>query len=165
MSSHKPAAQSDSTATATAHQPKAAARESTASAPLFVATLGVRWRDLDAFNHVNNSNYLTYLEEARLQWLQNVSGPWFDEHAMPVLAASELNYRAPTAWPAQLQIELRCTRLGNSSLTLSHRIIDASDATRLYCDGQVVMVWMDPTSGKPVPLPPSIRDAVDNRLL
>ncbi|MDN5925229.1 MAG: thioesterase, partial [Xanthomonadales bacterium] len=35
--------------------------------PLFVANIDVRWRDLDAFNHVNNSNFLTYLEEARLQ--------------------------------------------------------------------------------------------------
>ncbi|MHB1284685.1 MAG: acyl-CoA thioesterase, partial [Metallibacterium scheffleri] len=51
--------------------------------PLFTAILMVRWRDLDAFNHVNNSVFLTYLEEARLQWLKDVPGPWFDAHAMP----------------------------------------------------------------------------------
>jgi acyl-CoA thioester hydrolase len=127
--------------------------------PLFVAPISVRWRDLDAFNHVNNSNFLTYLEEARLQWLKHVPGPWFDDESMPVLAASELNYRQPIAWPAQLHVELRCARLGNSSMTVSHRIVDADDATRLYCDGHVVMVWMNPTTGKPVALPPSIREA------
>ncbi|MGO4780308.1 acyl-CoA thioesterase, partial [Lysobacter sp. 2RAB21] len=31
--------------------------------------LSVRWRDLDAFNHVNNSQFLSYLEEARLRWM------------------------------------------------------------------------------------------------
>ncbi|MEO7066619.1 MAG: thioesterase family protein [Rhodanobacter sp.] len=163
MSSAKPFAPAD-TATASPKQ-TAIVKEPTEATPLFIAALGVRWRDLDAFNHVNNSNYLTYLEEARLQWLQQIKGSWFDEHAMPVLAASELNYRAPTAWPAQLHIELRCTRLGNSSLTLSHRIVDASDASHLYCDGQVVMVWMDPSNGKAVSLPPSIRDAVRSALL
>jgi acyl-CoA thioester hydrolase len=127
--------------------------------PLFVATLGVRWRDLDAFNHVNNSNFLTYLEESRLQWLSHVPGPWFDETSMPVLAASEINYRQPIAWPASLHIELRCGRLGNSSMTITHRIVDAADATRLYSDGHVVMVWMNPATGKPVPLPPAIRAA------
>ena len=127
-------------------------------APLFSAAIGVRWRDLDAFNHVNNSNYLTYLEEARLQWLQHLDD-WFDEHAMPVLAASELQYRRPIAWPAALKVELRCTRLGNSSITISHRIVDASDPSRLYCDGHVVMVWMNPTTGQAVPLPASIRTA------
>ncbi|THD07727.1 acyl-CoA thioesterase [Rhodanobacter lindaniclasticus] len=130
-------------------------------APLFVASLGVRWRDLDAFNHVNNSNYLTYLEEARLQWLSHVPGPWFDEHAMPVMAASQVNYRRPIAWPAQLQVQLFCERMGNTSMTLAHRVIDAERTDTLYCDGNVVMVWMDPTTGKPVPLPEAIRRAVE----
>jgi acyl-CoA thioester hydrolase len=128
--------------------------------PLFVAPISVRWRDLDAFNHVNNANYLTYLEEARLHWLQHVPG-WFDEHSMPVLAASEINYRRPIEWPAQLQVELSCERLGNSSITLAHRIIDADDNTRLYSDGRVVMVWMNPTTGKPVSLPQAIREAAE----
>lgn len=133
--------------------------EATAPTPLFTAPLAVRWRDLDAFNHVNNSNYLTYLEEARLQWLSHVPGPWFDEHAMPVMAAVQLNYRRPIEWPAQLQVELFCERLGTSSMTIGHRILDAEHADRLYGDGHVVMVWMDPATGKPVPLPTAIRDA------
>ena len=128
--------------------------------PLFVASIGVRWRDLDAFNHVNNSNYLTYLEEARLQWLKHVPGPWFDEESMPVLAASEINYRLPIEWPAQLHVELFCLRLGNSSMTIGHRIVDAGQPEKLYSDGHVVMVWMNPHTGKPVPLPQAIRDAV-----
>lgn len=135
-----------------------AAPKAYSEAPLFVASLGVRWRDLDAFNHVNNSNFLTYLEEARLQWLQNVRD-WFSEDSMPVLAASELQYRRPIEWPASLHIELRCARLGNSSMTIAHRIIDADDASRLYSDGHVVMVWMNPATGKPVPLPATIRAA------
>jgi len=130
--------------------------------PLFVASLGVRWRDLDAFNHVNNSSYLTYLEEARLQWLSHVPGPWFDEHAMPVMAASQVNYRRPIAWPAQLQVQLFCERMGNSSMTIAHRVIDAEQPDQLYCDGHVVMVWMDPATGKPVPLlPEAIRRAAE----
>ena len=132
----------------------------TGDAPLYVAAIGVRWRDLDAFNHVNNSTYLTYLEEARLQWLSHVPGPWFDEHAMPVMAASEVNYRRPIAWPAQLRVELHCLRLGNSSMTVGHRIVDADDDTALYSDGHVVIVWMDPASGRPVPLPEAIRATV-----
>jgi len=136
----------------------AAAQQDTALAPLFVATIEVRWRDLDAFNHVNNSSYLTYLEESRLQWLQQVCD-WFSAESTPVLAASELNYRLPIEWPARLHVQLRCERLGNSSMTMAHRIVDANDANRLYSDGRVVMVWLNPATGKPVPLPPTIREA------
>ena len=126
--------------------------------PMFTAAIAVRWRDLDAFNHVNNSTYLTYLEEARLQWMLSM-GDVFDPASTPVLAASELNYRQPIAWPAQLQVQLLCERLGNSSITVAHRIVDAGDPDRLYCDGRVVMVWIDPQTGRSVPLPTSVRSA------
>jgi acyl-CoA thioester hydrolase len=138
------------------------AENATPASTLFTASISVRWRDLDAFNHVNNSSFLTYLEEARLQWLKQVPGPWFDAHAMPVLAASTINYRLPIAWPAELHVQLACDRLGESSMTIGHRIVDAVDASRLYSDGHVVMVWTNPDTGTPVPLPQAIRDAVGN---
>lgn len=145
-----------------AAKPAGTATDAQPATPLFVAAIAVRWRDLDAFNHVNNSNFLTYLEEARLQWLRHVPGEWFNEHAMPVLAASTINYKLPIEWPNTLHVHLACERLGSSSITISHRIADAADATRLYSDGNVVMVWMDPVSGKPVPLPQAIRDAASD---
>ncbi|MEO9078667.1 MAG: thioesterase family protein [Rhodanobacter sp.] len=127
--------------------------------PLFIASLDVRWRDLDAFNHVNNSSYLTYLEEARLQWLQDVPD-WFSDTCMPVLVASTINYRQPIAWPAHLRIVLSCERMGGSSITIGHRITDAADHSRLYSDGNVTMVWMNPHAGKSIALPASIRHEV-----
>src|SRR5690625_5214608 len=129
---------------------------------LFRMPLSVRWRDLDAFNHVNNSNYLTFLEEARLQWLKRVPGTWFDETMMPVLVASHINYRRPIEWPADIVVELGCERVGTSSMTVGHRIVDAHDAECVYSDGDVVLVWMNPATGKPVPLPQAIRDAIDD---
>lgn len=127
-------------------------------APAFIAHIQVRWSDLDAFHHVNNASYLTYLEESRLQWMLTLRD-WHAPSAMPVLAASLLNYRRPIAWPATLHVHLACTRLGRTSVTLAHRIVDAGVPERLYCDGHVVMVWMDPASGRPVPLPATIQAA------
>jgi len=122
-------------------------------------TMPVRWRDLDAFNHVNNATYLTYLEEARLHWFGQIEGPWFTETVAPVVAAVHTNYRRQLNWPAQLVIELYCERLGNSSLTIAYRIADAGDRAATFADGQTVMVWIDSTSGRPVGLPDSIRRA------
>lgn len=128
--------------------------------PLIRAPIAIRWRDMDAFNHVNNSTYLTFLEEARLQWLKQVPGTWYDEHCMPVLVASHINYRQPIEWPADIVVELGCERIGNSSMTVGHRIVKPDDAACVYSDGNVVLVWMDPTTGKPVALPQAIRDAI-----
>jgi acyl-CoA thioester hydrolase len=121
--------------------------------------LDVRWGDMDAFNHVNNARFLSYLEEARLRWLQGLSGPWLDDNTAPVLAASHVNFRRPIEWPCTLVIELHAGRSGRSSLTLAHRIVDAADPAVLYSDGEVVMVWIDRRSGKPSTLPQAVRDA------
>jgi acyl-CoA thioester hydrolase len=134
-------------------------RESSASRSLATIPLHVRWRDLDAFNHVNNSSYLTFLEEARLQWLRTVPGEWFHAHAMPVMAAVELHYRKPIEWPAEVDVQLGCERMGRSSVTIGNRIVDRHDASIVYADGNVVMVWVDPASGASVPLPDAIRKA------
>ncbi|QSX76725.1 acyl-CoA thioesterase [Lysobacter arenosi] len=121
--------------------------------------MSVRWRDLDAFNHVNNSKYLSYLEEARLHWMLSVPGQGLDEHVAPVVAAANLNYRRPIEWPAQVAIELFVDRLGNSSVSIGHRIVDAADDSVLYCDGNVVMVWIDRGNGRAAPLPEAVREA------
>ena len=127
--------------------------------PLFRVPMAGRCRDLHAFNHVNNSKYLSYLEEARLHWMIGVPGKGLDDHVAPVVAAAQLNYRRPIGWPAQVVIELFVERLGNTSLTIGHRIVDATDAGVLYCDGHVVMVWIDRDSGVAAALPDPVREA------
>ncbi|HEU4663972.1 MAG TPA: thioesterase family protein [Dokdonella sp.] len=121
--------------------------------------MDVRWGDLDAFNHVNNAAFLVYAQEARLAWLAGIEGAWFDETMMPVVAAARINYRRQLAWPARIAVELAASRLGNSSLTIAHRIVDESDGATVYADGDVVMVWIDPANGRSVPLPQAIRAA------
>ncbi|MBF6024253.1 acyl-CoA thioesterase [Lysobacter niastensis] len=139
----------------------AAKAEAVAPAPvtLIRVPLSVRWRDLDAFNHVNNSQYLSYLEEARLHWMLTVPGQGLDDHVAPVVAAANLNYRRPIEWPAEVAIELFVERLGNTSLSIGHRIVDAKDGDVLYCDGNVVMVWIDRNSGRAATLPEAVRTA------
>lgn len=126
---------------------------------LIHVAMPVRWRDLDAFNHVNNSKYLSYLEEARLQWMLTIPGQGMDEHVAPVVAAAHLNYRRPIEWPNDIAIELFVERLGNTSVTLAHRIVSAVDPDVSYCDGNVVLVWIDRDSGGAAPLPHAVRDA------
>lgn len=126
---------------------------------LIRAPLSVRWRDLDAFNHVNNSKFLSYLEEARLRWMVTIPGEWIDENVAPVVAAANVNYRRPIEWPNEIVIELFVQRLGNTSLTIGHRILNAADDKVLYADGNVVMVWIDKHGGQAAPLPESVRVA------
>lgn len=125
---------------------------------VFETVLEVRWRDLDAFNHVNNASYLGYIEEARVRWFKSLSHDWAGETAAPIMAAVAVNYRRPINWPETVRVELFAERIGGKSLTLGHRILAAGDEGTLYCDGHTVLVWVD-RGGQSVPLPETVRAA------
>lgn len=127
-----------------------------ASTPAFSARIATRWRDLDVFNHVNNSNFLTYLEETRILWFQSLALDWVTADFAPLLASVHMDYRQPIPYPGDVQVQLYITRTGSSSMTIGHRITDA-DGGVLYADGYVVMVWIDLATQRPMPLPEHIR--------
>jgi acyl-CoA thioester hydrolase len=126
---------------------------------LFRMPLDLRWRDLDAFNHVNNANFMTYVEEARIRWFESAMQGWATDVHAPLLAAVQMNYRLPIPYPAQVFVELFAERIGNTSLTLGHRIVDESG--RLHADGHSVLVWIERASGRPVLLPDAVRAAAE----
>lgn len=127
------------------------------SRPAFVTRIATRWRDLDTYEHVNNSLFLTYLEEARIAWFHSLDGPWRTPEAEPLLASAQIHFRAPIAHPALLAVRLMTARIGNSSLTLDHEIRDEHGT--LHADGHTVMVWVRPDTGRPTALPDRIRHA------
>ena len=75
------------------------------------------------------------------------------------MAAVQLNYRMPIPYPSDVVVELFTDRIGMSSATIGHRILSEDGAT-LYCDGHVVVVWIDRASGRPIALPETVRAAM-----
>ena len=133
-----------------------------AAEKLFRTPIALRWSDLDAFNHVNNARYLTFLEQARIEWFETVGEPWMTDDIGPVVATATLNFKRPVEYPASIAVELFTEKLGNTSVTIGHRIV-AADGT-VHCDGHVVAVWVNRHSGKPVPLPAAVRRASESLL-
>lgn len=116
----------------------------------------VRWSDKDALGHVNNSRYFTYLEEARLAWFESLPEPWYDDRQGPVVARVSCDFRRPITEAASVLVTSRPGTPGNSSIPLHSEITDES-GTRVYAVAEVVLVWIDRTTGKACPLPESLR--------
>jgi acyl-CoA thioester hydrolase len=124
----------------------------------FTKRCEIRWRDMDAFRHVNNSVYLTYLEETRDEWFLEVlsNGLLLNDF---VLARCAIDFRSPlTQDDGEVDVEVRCTRVGNSSVTMAERITAVRDS-RLTAEAESVVVHTDPTTGKSRPLTDEIRTA------
>lgn len=116
------------------------------------ADISVRWGDMDAGGHVNNSRFFTYFEEARVDWLRaTLDGSLFTTSG-PVLAEASCDFERPLHHPATLAIDVYATPPGRSSLK---NIYDATlaDAGERVATGTAVLVWVDADTGEPVPVP------------
>jgi acyl-CoA thioester hydrolase len=127
--------------------------------PVHTKRVEIRWRDMDAFKHVNNAVYLTYLEEGRDEWCLEVFGNGLLLNDF-VLARCAIDYRSPlTQDDGHADVELRCTRVGTSSFTTAERILSAADG-RVVAEAEAVLVHYDWETGKSRPLTDEIRSAV-----
>jgi acyl-CoA thioester hydrolase len=130
----------------------------------------VRFSDTDAMGHVNNANYLTYCEIARAAYYEEVTGRPLPlgvhgaEEGM-ILAEVRVTYRAPAFYGETLAVETRVVGLGRTSFTMEHRIT-APDSrfgkARLVATAGSVLVTYDYTIGQPIPVPPSLVDAMES---
>src|SRR5205807_5731796 len=89
-----------------------------------VLTVAVQWGDQDSFGHVNNTIYFRWFESARIAYLERIGqGQMMNRVGLgPILAAINCNYRKQLKYPDTLLIGAKITRIGNSSLTMTHAI-------------------------------------------
>jgi acyl-CoA thioester hydrolase len=116
-------------------------------------TLQVRFRDIDAFGHVNNAVFFSYVELARIRYLLDVLQPErpFDELPL-ILARVELDFRSPIMFGEEVTVDTRIDRIGRSSLAMAHRMA-AGDEGRLAGEASTVLVTYDYAAARPIDVP------------
>ncbi|MCA1571754.1 MAG: acyl-CoA thioesterase [Chloroflexi bacterium] len=116
-------------------------------------TLQVRFRDIDAFGHVNNAVFFSYVELARIRYLLEILEPNEPFDRLPlILARVELDYRSPITFGEEVVVETRVDRVGRTSFGMSHRMTAGPDG-RLAGDVQTVLVTYDYATARPMPVP------------
>ena len=120
----------------------------------------MRWGDMDALGHMNNTVYFRYLEQARISWFESL-GVDYGQGEGPILANISCRFRIPIVYPAELAVSLHASNARNSSFVLTSEITDRSDA-RLYATGEAVMVWIDLAAAKSRPLPQWLREIIQS---
>jgi acyl-CoA thioester hydrolase len=118
----------------------------------------IRWRDLDAYNHVNNAVYLTYLEEARDEWLERALGSSGAAWGY-VLARVAIDFRRELRQDDD-EVIASCAlaRLGNSSVTTREELRKPDGV--VAAEAEAVLVAVDPGSRETRPLSDGERTAL-----
>lgn len=127
---------------------------------LLTTRIPVRWGDMDAYGHVNNTVYFRYCEQARVEWLeQSGSAVTPDNPVAPVIINASCTFLIPINYPATVMLRMYGGEPGRSSVMTWYELGVEGDE-RIYAEGSSKVVWMDPRTGKSVPLPEDIRAEV-----
>ena len=122
----------------------------------------IRWRDVDAYLHVNNAVYATYLEECRDEWLERALGQAGDPWDF-VLARVAIDFRRELTQADDVAVvTCRLVRIGRSSLATSERIRTTAGETA--AEAEAVLVARDRERGGSRPLAPEERAALEAAL-
>jgi len=122
----------------------------------------IRFVDVDAFGHVNNAHYLTYFEQARVAYFDEiVDWPYDWSKEGIILARAEINYKIPVLFRDPVVILTRCSRIGTKSFDLEYRMIKEIEGKEfLLADANTVMVAYDYKAQHSIPVPETWKAAL-----
>jgi len=123
-----------------------------------VSTLSMplRWGDMDAYGHANNTVYFRFFEEARITWLASLSLGAGGEPEGPVIIKTSATFLKELSHPATVEVRTYADKAGNTSLDTYHTLTDV-DSGELYAEGYAKIVWFDRKSRRATRLPDALR--------
>ena len=119
-----------------------------------VERIAIRWGDMDAMGHVNNTVYFRYMEQARIAWFESLV-PRVDawgEISIVIVNAS-CNFRRPINYPGNVEVTVFAGAPGNSSVQTFYEL---NIEDELYADGDATVVFLG-RDQKPLRIPDRIR--------
>jgi acyl-CoA thioester hydrolase len=125
----------------------------------FSCPIQVRWRDLDAFGHVNNATFASYLEMARTEvWAKLFGGrkalgiPFF-------VKKLEIDYKRPIALEGDVRVWLRAGEIRGASFVFEY-LVEAGN--EVAAEATTLLACVDNRTGRPMRIEPEVRATLES---
>ena len=119
--------------------------------PLHV-NLQTRWRDLDAFGHVNNAVFATYIETARGTLFKRWNLPFDGTGQSLIVASIRIDYYQQLKHPTDIVVGQKVTRIGGSSFDIESSLFNSKNNSNPISTAKVVIVCFDFDQQKSIPV-------------
>ena len=127
---------------------------------VYTARIPVRWGDMDAYGHVNNTVYFRFMEQARVEWCEEVGVEVRPGGLGPVIINASCTFLIPMTYPGTVEVRTYAGHPGRSSVQTHVEMRIVGD-DQLYAEGAAKMVWMDTQTGKSAPIPDHVRASLE----
>lgn len=120
--------------------------------------LPIRWGDMDAMGHVNNTVYFRYLEQARIAWFESLGCPPAPTGTGPVIINAHCTFLKQLRYPGDIDVTTCVGDFGRSSFQTLHEIRRVDSPAIVAAEGGSKVVWVDQRVEKSSPLPAEMRE-------
>lgn len=119
--------------------------------------IAIRWGDMDAIGHVNNTVYFRYMEQARIAWFESLvprAEAWGGISI--VIVNASCNFRRPINYPGTVEVKMFAGAPGGSSVPTFYELLLNGE---VHADGTATLVFLD-REQKPLRIPDRIRSSL-----
>jgi acyl-CoA thioester hydrolase len=115
--------------------------------------MAIRWGDMDAMGHVNNTIYFRYLETIRIEWMSAIGAQPHPDGEGPLIVNAFCNFHKQLEFPGDIVLKMYVSDPGRSSFESWATISRVDDPDTIYASGGATTVWVDFPRQKSAPLP------------
>ena len=123
--------------------------------------LAIRWGDMDAMGHVNNTVYFRYMEQARISWFDTLGLTRTGTAEGPSIINASCTFLKQLVYPGDVEIRTYVGAAGRSSFETWIEMRPSYDPETIYAEGSAKVVWVDYAKGKSAPMPEKLRNVVE----
>ena len=123
-------------------------------------TMPIRWGDMDAMGHVNNTIYFRYMEIVRLEWLHAIGGPPDPNGCGPVIVNAFCTFIRQLEYPGEILARHYVANPGRSSFDTYVTMERTDRPGEIDAEGGATAVWTDFKAQKSAPMPEWMRALV-----
>mgnify|MGYP003334720695 FL=1 len=119
-------------------------------------TTPIRWGDMDAYGHVNNTIYFRYMEQARVEWITSLGYQVAPGRESMLMMNGFCNFYKQLSYPGDLILKTSIGAIGRTSMDVFTSMALTSTPNEEVAIGGATMVWVDLTTNKSAPWPEHI---------
>ena len=127
---------------------------------VYEMTVPIRWGDMDAMGHVNNTLYFRYLEIIRVEWLNQYNAAPSPEGQGPVIVNAFCNFYKQLEYPGDVLLKMYVSDPARTTFETWTTMESASNPGVIYAAGGATTIWVDFPKQKAVELPQWMRELV-----
>jgi acyl-CoA thioester hydrolase len=127
------------------------------------APIQIRFGDTDMLGHINNANYLSYMELARISYINFVFKDMINWEKKGFIQANAIiNFILPILISDNIEVYIRISNVGNKSLTMEYEFIktDENNNQVLMADGSTVIVAFDYETNRSFVIPQNWKERI-----